>query len=264
MGDPEVFADYRDIIQKPMDLRKISKKIDEGSYMTYSCFESDMLLIFKNCERYNRLKNSEGILSLSNFGLKSFRKIWKAILVQGIDNGKHDKNSKKLKAEQPASKLFPESYNEDNTFESKKNEKSKEKHDTGDRRQLKIKKNREKDEDQLTSDGTVESVPDRSVKDSGKIFTKGKLEGATKEKTKGKERDQCKEKTQDQEKTWDDAKEKIREPLKEKVRDQAKEKSRGQREQGKEKARDQAKEKARDQAKDKARLEAEEVKQVKD
>ena len=45
--------DYRDIISKPMDLSKISKKLRNGYYVIPNDIITDIRLIFSNARTYN-------------------------------------------------------------------------------------------------------------------------------------------------------------------------------------------------------------------
>ena len=45
--------DYHSVIKKPMDLRTVREKLDNGQYENAKEFESDVRLIFLNCAKYN-------------------------------------------------------------------------------------------------------------------------------------------------------------------------------------------------------------------
>jgi len=47
------FPTYKKIIEKPMDLATIRRKMDAKEYSTRSDFKEDVLLIFSNCEVFN-------------------------------------------------------------------------------------------------------------------------------------------------------------------------------------------------------------------
>ena len=46
------FPDYRDVIKHPIDLKTISAKVDEGSYINLIQFKDDCELLFNNAMRY--------------------------------------------------------------------------------------------------------------------------------------------------------------------------------------------------------------------
>jgi len=74
--DLNLFPDYRQIVEEPMDLEIVEKKIEEGKYETPEDFEYDMHLIFKNCEKYNVPKNHDHIVALAKHCAKTFRKLY--------------------------------------------------------------------------------------------------------------------------------------------------------------------------------------------
>ncbi|KAL9003263.1 MAG: hypothetical protein Q9188_003859 [Gyalolechia gomerana] len=45
--------DYHSVIKKPMDLRTIREKLDNGQYENAKEFEADVRLVFANCHKYN-------------------------------------------------------------------------------------------------------------------------------------------------------------------------------------------------------------------
>lgn len=45
--------DYHSVIKKPMDLRTVKEKLDNGQYENAKEFEADIRLIFQNCAKYN-------------------------------------------------------------------------------------------------------------------------------------------------------------------------------------------------------------------
>ncbi|KAI4163085.1 MAG: hypothetical protein LQ342_003212 [Letrouitia transgressa] len=45
--------DYHSVIKKPMDLRTVKEKLDNGQYENAKEFEADVRLIFQNCAKYN-------------------------------------------------------------------------------------------------------------------------------------------------------------------------------------------------------------------
>ncbi|KAH9703010.1 hypothetical protein KPL70_010966 [Citrus sinensis] len=49
----EVVEDYYKVIKHPMDLSKITEKLNEGSYQTLGDFEHDIYLMFKNAMHFN-------------------------------------------------------------------------------------------------------------------------------------------------------------------------------------------------------------------
>lgn len=51
---PEQAADYLRVIKRPMDLGTVRAKLDLERYKTPAEFEADVLLVFSNCESYNK------------------------------------------------------------------------------------------------------------------------------------------------------------------------------------------------------------------
>ena len=43
-----LFPMYYELISKPIDLTLIRHKLDQGEYLSYDCFEQDLLLLFNN------------------------------------------------------------------------------------------------------------------------------------------------------------------------------------------------------------------------
>jgi histone acetyltransferase len=50
---PEDAADYREVIEQPMDLRTMGEKLENGEYANLEQFVDDAQLIFDNCRFYN-------------------------------------------------------------------------------------------------------------------------------------------------------------------------------------------------------------------
>lgn len=76
--DPKILPDYYAKIKKPIDLKTMQDKLDEGKYKALRDFESDIKQMFANCYAYNQ-KTSYG----HNCGLaveKCFKREWKSLL----------------------------------------------------------------------------------------------------------------------------------------------------------------------------------------
>ena len=43
-----LFPMYYELISRPIDLTLIRHKLDQGEYLSYDCFEQDLLLLFNN------------------------------------------------------------------------------------------------------------------------------------------------------------------------------------------------------------------------
>ena len=52
--DTELYPSYKDIIQKPMDLKTIESKLDSNIYCSISEFVWDMRLIWRNAKNFNK------------------------------------------------------------------------------------------------------------------------------------------------------------------------------------------------------------------
>ena len=55
-------VDYPTIIQYPMDLGTIDKKLVGGSYVSVDDFVADVRLVFNNCRLYNQAGDPVGIV----------------------------------------------------------------------------------------------------------------------------------------------------------------------------------------------------------
>ena len=51
--DPEVYPDYYQVIQEPIDLRIIDNKITNNQYPNIDDMMKDVILMFKNAKQYN-------------------------------------------------------------------------------------------------------------------------------------------------------------------------------------------------------------------
>jgi hypothetical protein len=72
------FPDYPQIIQAPMDLGMVERKVKSAAYSTPEDFEYDMLLIFQNCITYNAARKTDHLVAMGKYGIKYFRKIFAA------------------------------------------------------------------------------------------------------------------------------------------------------------------------------------------
>eukprot|EP00566_Odontella_aurita_P013187 CAMPEP_0113599098 /NCGR_PEP_ID=MMETSP0015_2-20120614/41950_1 /TAXON_ID=2838 /ORGANISM="Odontella" /LENGTH=459 /DNA_ID=CAMNT_0000507181 /DNA_START=253 /DNA_END=1628 /DNA_ORIENTATION=- /assembly_acc=CAM_ASM_000160 len=70
------FPDYLQVVEAPMDLETVDRKIAGGMYATPEDFEYDVTLIFRNCERYNVPKRNDHIVALAKHCSKVFRKLF--------------------------------------------------------------------------------------------------------------------------------------------------------------------------------------------
>jgi histone acetyltransferase len=52
--DPKKVPDYYQIIKEPMDLEKVSRKVNEGAYRSKEDFKKDIVKIFDNARVYNQ------------------------------------------------------------------------------------------------------------------------------------------------------------------------------------------------------------------
>jgi len=76
--DINMFPDYLQYVETPMDLQTIERRISENYFTTIEDFEYDILLIFKSCEKFNIPKHNDHIVALSKHCAKSFRKLYSA------------------------------------------------------------------------------------------------------------------------------------------------------------------------------------------
>lgn len=51
--DASLFPDYPTIVEKPIDLRTISEKLESGQYNSLQQVDDDLTLMFNNCYTYN-------------------------------------------------------------------------------------------------------------------------------------------------------------------------------------------------------------------
>lgn len=51
--DASLFPDYPTIVEKPIDLRTISEKLESGQYNSLQQVDDDLILMFNNCYSYN-------------------------------------------------------------------------------------------------------------------------------------------------------------------------------------------------------------------
>jgi len=96
--DISVFPDYLKLIDTPLNLKIVDKKIETDCYNTPEDFEYDVMLIFKNCEIYN-MKRNDHIVNLAKYCSKTFRKLFllriKAFELSGWKNINSDDSKKK-------------------------------------------------------------------------------------------------------------------------------------------------------------------------
>ena len=74
--DTNLFKDYHQIIDSPMNLKFVENRISAGKYDYPEDFECDVNLIFKNCEAYNIPKKNDHIVNLAKHCSKFFRKMY--------------------------------------------------------------------------------------------------------------------------------------------------------------------------------------------
>mmetsp|Transcript_33301 Transcript_33301/g.80531 ORF Transcript_33301/g.80531 Transcript_33301/m.80531 type:complete len:834 (+) Transcript_33301:265-2766(+) len=74
--DSEIFTDYPQYVETPMDLETVDRKIESGSYICPEDFEYDVSLIFKNCLDYNGPKKNMHMVTLGKHTAKIFRKLF--------------------------------------------------------------------------------------------------------------------------------------------------------------------------------------------
>ncbi len=104
--DTNVFKDYLQYVQTPMDLKTIESNIQLGLYQLPEDFEYDVNLIFKNCEVYNIPKSNNHIVNLSKHCARGFRKIYAArIKAFEASGGKHLFGEQKKDKKRPASEV---------------------------------------------------------------------------------------------------------------------------------------------------------------
>jgi hypothetical protein len=48
---------YYAIVNKPMDLHRMERKLDSGRYNSFTEFKNDFKLIVENCKKYNGSEN---------------------------------------------------------------------------------------------------------------------------------------------------------------------------------------------------------------
>jgi hypothetical protein len=72
------FPDYTQMVQSPMDLQSVERKVKSASYGTPEDFEYDCLLIFQNCVAYNLARKTDHLVAMGKHGMKNFRRIFAA------------------------------------------------------------------------------------------------------------------------------------------------------------------------------------------
>lgn len=72
----EDYPDYLQFVQSPMDLEKVERRVKASYYNTPEDFESDMTLVFKNCETYNVPRKNDHLVNMAKYGAKQFRKFF--------------------------------------------------------------------------------------------------------------------------------------------------------------------------------------------
>jgi len=72
--DQMLYEDYASIVQKPMDLGTVGKKIEKGAYKTTDGFKDDILLIFSNAKLYNY--KTDEIWQSASFLMDTFKRLW--------------------------------------------------------------------------------------------------------------------------------------------------------------------------------------------
>ena len=71
-----VFTDYTSIVEQPIDLQQIERRIKSNGYPTPEDFEYDIQLIFKNCETYNATRNGQHLIAMAKYGARKFRMLF--------------------------------------------------------------------------------------------------------------------------------------------------------------------------------------------
>eukprot|EP00586_Coscinodiscus_wailesii_P006030 CAMPEP_0172489522 /NCGR_PEP_ID=MMETSP1066-20121228/19577_1 /TAXON_ID=671091 /ORGANISM="Coscinodiscus wailesii, Strain CCMP2513" /LENGTH=1702 /DNA_ID=CAMNT_0013257455 /DNA_START=188 /DNA_END=5296 /DNA_ORIENTATION=+ len=84
--DCTIFTDYRQYVETPMDLETVERSIEKGVYQTPEDFEYDVLLIFKNCEKYNVPKHNDHIVALARHCKKAFNRLYNQRMKSLEDN----------------------------------------------------------------------------------------------------------------------------------------------------------------------------------
>ena len=97
--DQMLCKDYASIVQKPMDLGTVGRKIEKGAYKTTDGFKDDILLIFSNAKLYNY--KTDEIWQSAAFLMDKFKRLWpklehKFLLQQGPKKKKTMKPPKKI------------------------------------------------------------------------------------------------------------------------------------------------------------------------
>ncbi|KAG2379352.1 hypothetical protein C9374_007491 [Naegleria lovaniensis] len=83
--------DYFDIIEKPMDLSKISKKLESLSYRSKNDFRDDFKLMFSNCRTYNTEPGNIYVTAADNLE-KTFDSLFDSIPDTVVDSEPVDEN----------------------------------------------------------------------------------------------------------------------------------------------------------------------------
>ncbi|CAF0970907.1 unnamed protein product [Adineta steineri] len=77
-----LYPAYYQIITKPIDLKRIRNKLDNGEYLSFELFELDLLLLFNNAITYCGADSHEGqaVLELQNYFLNTIKLQYKTML----------------------------------------------------------------------------------------------------------------------------------------------------------------------------------------
>lgn len=94
--DTSFFTDYRDFVECPMDLETIEQKIKNDEYEAPEDFEYDVLLIFKNCEKYNIPKKNDLIVVKAKHCATKFRKMYSARIKIYLENNSSSSTDSKI------------------------------------------------------------------------------------------------------------------------------------------------------------------------
>jgi histone H3/H4 len=77
--DPKQFPDYGRIVQRPMDLETVEKRVKKGHYMTPLQFKNDLQLIWANCRKYNAGPEGADICAMATRLETGFDKLYEKI-----------------------------------------------------------------------------------------------------------------------------------------------------------------------------------------